>query len=74
MEDNCWPKTIYQWTAHGMKRRGIPQQSWKNQVTDFVRDKNMEEDRHLWRLGVECIGCIDPNNNKIYIIQGSAVH
>ena len=34
-----------------------PQQSWRNQVTDFVRSRNMEEDmvkdRHLWRLGVD---------------------
>ena len=34
-----------------------PQQAWKNQVTDFMRSKNMEEsmaeDRHLWRLGMD---------------------
>ena len=39
MEDRCWPK-IYQWTPHG----GRPQQSWKNQVTDFMRSRNMAED------------------------------
>ena len=36
-------------------RRGRPQQSWKNQVTGFMKSRNMEEDmaenRHLWRLG-----------------------
>ena len=26
------------------EERGRPQQSWKNQVTDFMRSKNMEED------------------------------
>ena len=40
-----------------MRRRGRPQQSWRNQVTDFMRSRNMEEDmtedRHLWRLGVD---------------------
>ena len=29
----------------------------KNQVTDFMRNRNMEEDkakdRHIWRLGVD---------------------
>ena len=38
------------------RRRGRPQQSWKNQVMDFMRSRNMEEDmaedRHLRRLGV----------------------
>ena len=35
----------------------MPQQSWRNQVTDFMKSRYMEEDmaedRHLWRLGVE---------------------
>ena len=56
MEDSRWPKMIYQWTPHG-RRRGRPQLSWRNQVTDFIKSRNMEEDkaedRHLWRLGVE---------------------
>jgi hypothetical protein len=55
MEDNRWPKKIYQWIPHGRRRR--PQQSWKNQVTDFLRSRNLEEDmaedRHLWCLGVD---------------------
>ena len=45
------------WTPRGRRRKGRPQQSWKNQVTDFMRSKNMEEDmaenRYLWRLGVD---------------------
>ena len=44
-------------TAHSSKRRGRPQQSWKNQLTDFMKSRNMEEDmaedRHLWGLGVD---------------------
>ena len=51
MEDSCWPNKIYQWTPHGRRRKRRPQQSWKNQVTDFMRSRNMEEDmaedRHL---------------------------
>ena len=45
---------ICQWTPHGRRERGKPQQSWKNQVTDFMRSRNMKEDmaegRHLWCL------------------------
>ena len=48
-----WPKKIYQCAHfHRRRRRGRPQQSWKNQVTDFMRTRHMEEymaeDRHLW--------------------------
>ena len=35
---------IYQWTPHGRRRRERPQQSWKNQVTDSKRSRNLEED------------------------------
>ena len=56
IDDSRWTKKIYQWTPLGRRRRGRPQQTWKNQVTDFMRIRNMEEDmtevRHLWRLGV----------------------
>jgi hypothetical protein len=50
MEDSRWPKKIYQWTPHGRKGRGRPQQSWKNQVTDFMRSRNFEEDmvEYIW--------------------------
>ena len=57
MEDTIWPNKIYQWTSHGRVRRGRPQQSWKNQMTDFMRRRNIEEnvadDRHLCRLGMD---------------------
>ena len=42
LEDSRWPKTIYQWTPHGKRRRERPQQSWKNQVKDFMRSRNIE--------------------------------
>ena len=42
MEDSRWPKT--RWTPHSRRRRGRLQQSWKNQVTDFISSKNMIED------------------------------
>ena len=52
LEDSRWPKKIYQWTPHCRRRRGGPRQSWRDQVTDFMKSGNMEEDRHLYRLGV----------------------
>ena len=39
MDDGRWPE---KWTLHGWRRRGRPLQSWKKEVTDFVR-RNMEE-------------------------------
>ena len=43
-------------------------------MTDFIRNRNMEEDkaedRYLWRLGEDgrtALGFIDPNNIYIYI-------
>ena len=52
-----WPKKIYQWTPHSRRRRGKPQLSWRNQVTDFMKSRGMEEDmaedRHLCCLGVD---------------------
>ena len=53
MEDNSWPKTIYQWTLHGRRRRARPQQSWKNQVTAFMRSRNMDMLKDLWCLGTD---------------------
>ena len=56
MEDSLKLKMIYQCSPHGRRRRGRPQQTRKNQVTDFLRSRNMEvmaEDRHLWRLGMD---------------------
>ena len=44
MEDSRWTKKICQWTPHARRRRGRPQQSWKNQATDFMTSRNMEED------------------------------
>ena len=40
----------------GRRRRRRPQQSWKNQVTNFMRSRNLEdvaENRHLWRSGMD---------------------
>jgi hypothetical protein len=34
---------IYEWTPNGRRRRRRPQQSWKNQVKDFMISRKMEE-------------------------------
>ena len=43
-------------TPHGKSRRGKPQQSMKNKVTNFMRSRNTGEDisgdRHIWRFGM----------------------
>jgi hypothetical protein len=44
MEVSRWSKKIYQLTPHVGRRKGRSQQSWKNQVTDFMKTRNMEED------------------------------
>ena len=40
----------------GRRKKGRSQQSWRNQVTDFMRIRNMEEDMaediRFWRLGM----------------------
>ena len=72
------PKKMYQWTLHGRRRRGRPQQSWKNQTKWRIYmisgnlEEDMAEDWHLWRLGVDgrllvCFLII----NKIIIIAYS---
>ena len=43
MEVSRFPNKIYQWTPHSRKKRGRPKQWWKNQLTDFMRRRNMEE-------------------------------
>ena len=57
MEDSGRPNEIYQWTQHSRRRRGIPQQSWKNEVADLMRSRNTEKDmaeaRHLWPLAMD---------------------
>jgi len=62
MEDSRWPKKIYQWTLHCRMRKGRPQQSWKNQVTNFMRSGNIEK------------LCIDPNSKKKYEINQYDIH
>ena len=50
-----WPKKIYLRTPHGRKR-GRPQQSRKNLVTNFMRSRNMEdmaENSHFWLLRMD---------------------
>ena len=44
MEDSRWLKKIYQWTPQSKRRRGRPQQSWKKELTDLMRSRNIKED------------------------------
>ena len=45
--------TILNYTPNGRRRRTRPQKLWENQVTVFMRSRNMEEDMTEYRyLGV----------------------
>jgi hypothetical protein len=71
MEDSGWPKKIYQWTPQGRRRRGRSQQSWRNQVTDFMRSSDMEEDiadiSLVFGSGWTALGSIDPMYAYIFL-------
>ena len=47
-----------QWTPHGRRRMGRPEQSWKNKVMEVMRRRSMEEvmaeDFGLGGLRVTC--------------------
>ena len=50
--------TSFEWKiVVGQRRLNQWKQSWKNQVKDFMRGRNMEEDiaedRHVWHLRVD---------------------
>ena len=46
MKDSRWSKKIDHWTPHGRRRRGRPQQTWRNQVTGLH-----EKQKHGRRYG-----------------------
>ena len=55
-----WKKVLGRRSTSGHSKVGgkrKQQKSWKNQVTNFMRSRNMEkymaEDRYLWRLGMD---------------------
>ena len=52
------------WTPHCRSRR--VRQSWRNQVTDFMRSRNIEEDMTDFAFGCgwTALDCIDSNNNN----------
>ena len=70
MEANRWPKMIYLLSPQGRRRRGRPQQSWRNQVTGFMRSRNMEEDM-AFGSGWTALGCIIITVNLINIQQAT---
>ena len=40
MDDTRWQK-IYQWKPYDRRRRGRPEESCNNKLTDFMRSRNM---------------------------------
>ena len=70
MEESRWPKKIYQWTRTVGGEEEDGKQSWRSQMMDFMRSRNMEEDvaedkiSLVFGSGWTALGCRDLNNKK----------
>jgi hypothetical protein len=54
MEEERWPKQLYQWKPPRKRKRGRPSKSWREKMTAMQsRGLNIEDaqDRRLWRIG-----------------------
>ena len=64
MEDNRWPKKIYQWTPHGRRKTATIME----EATDGLHKKQKPGKRYgrgwislAFGSGWTALGCIDPN-------------
>ena len=55
MQQQSWPKRIFQWTPAGTGIRGRPRRSWSQQIKEIMDTRGIKEedvlDREEWRLG-----------------------
>jgi hypothetical protein len=55
MEEERWPKQLYQWKPPGKRKRGRPNKSWREEVMTTVQSRGLNiedaQDRWLWRTG-----------------------
>ena len=55
MQQQRWPKIIFQWTPAGRGIRGRPRRSWSQQIKEIIDTRGIQEeealDREGWRLG-----------------------
>lgn len=57
MNDDRWPKKIWQWNPPERKKRGRPPRSWKTDVKEAMEARGLQEgdwiDRNYWKLRSE---------------------
>lgn len=57
MGQHRWPRKILEWTPPEKRKRGRPRRSWRNDVDDAMRSRNLNEEmsheRKTWKLGTE---------------------
>lgn len=55
MQQQRWPKRLFQWTPAGRGIRGRPRRSWYQQIKEIMDTRGIQEedalDRERWRLG-----------------------
>lgn len=57
MSQERWPRKILEWVPPERRKRGRPRRSWREDVNDAMKARNLEEntcyDRKNWKLGTE---------------------
>jgi hypothetical protein len=55
MEEERWPKQLYQWKPPGKRKRGRPSKSWREEMMTAMQSRGLSiedaQDRRLWRTG-----------------------
>ena len=55
MQQQRWPKRLFQWTPAGRGIRGRPRRPWYQQIKEIMDTRGIQEedalDREGWRLG-----------------------
>jgi hypothetical protein len=55
MEEERWPKRLYQWKPPGKRKRGRPKKSWREEMMTAMKSRGLNiedaQDRQLWRIG-----------------------
>ena len=56
MDDERWPKRIFNWKPPGRNRRGRPRKSWNEAIRQAMRERNLDEEmaynREAWKTGM----------------------
>jgi hypothetical protein len=56
MEEDRWPKQLYQWKPPGKRKQGRPKKSWREEMMTTMQSRGLNteyaQDRRLWRIGM----------------------